>query len=209
MSKAVLVTGQPGCGKTVLVRDLYEHARRRFPTLVYSGFYTAEALCGHPSKAFRVGFDIVTVPGGASGVLARKGLKSKFKTGEYGVDVASFDDLAMPELEVPSGTGLHVVVIDEIGRMEAHSKLFGPAVQKLLEQPNVLLVGSVAAPRYGHKLQLAEDIKAQLGIFVVPMKKSTRQEAKRNAMKALDCMLESALQQHSSEAGGSKKRKRA
>ena len=79
--KAVLVTGQPGCGKTYLVQALYERLRRRLPPATYriSGFYTDEVA--HPSKASRCGFDIVTVPEGKRGVFARKGLSSQHKTG--------------------------------------------------------------------------------------------------------------------------------
>lgn len=208
-TKAVLVTGQPGCGKTVLVQGLYERAAKRHPQASFSGFYTDEACQGHPSKPFRCGFDIVTVPRGTRGVFARKGLRSKHKTGDYGVDVASFENLALPQLQISDDVHLHVVVIDEIGRMEAHSASFGPAVERLLKQPNVVVIGSVAAPRYGHTLQLAEDVKKWPGVTVVPMKKSTRAEAKKVAEAAVDLMLAAMSEESGGSSGtGSRKRKR-
>ena len=49
----------------------------------------------------------------------------------------------------------------KVGRMEMHSERFTKAVQALLEDDNVVLLGSVAAPRYGHVVPLAEQIKVQ------------------------------------------------
>ena len=78
--RAVLVTGQPSCGKTTLVRQLFERAQSRGgDALNITGFVTDEAL----TKGHRTGFDVVTVPTGNRGVLARHGLKSKHKTGAY------------------------------------------------------------------------------------------------------------------------------
>ena len=63
----VLVTGQPGCGKTTAVKKLVEELRAR--GVCVRGFYTDEVLQG----GRRIGFDIVSVPDGRRGPLARKG----------------------------------------------------------------------------------------------------------------------------------------
>ena len=173
--RAVLITGQPGCGKTVLVRHLFDRLSSHLPEAVFSGFVTDEFVKG----TRRCGFDVVTIPGGARGILARHDLKSKFKTGAYGVDVASFESIALPQLSVTGD--LQIVIIDEIGRMEMHSKEFGCRVEALLGADNVYLVGSVAAPRYGHTVPLAEQIKARDDVTVIHMKKSTREEARQTA----------------------------
>lgn len=201
--RAVLVTGQPSCGKTTLVRQLFERAQSRGgDALNITGFVTDEAL----TKGHRTGFDVVTVPTGNRGVLARHGLKSKHKTGAYGVDVASFEALALPELQVTGGDKPQVVIIDEIGRMEMHSTAFGPAVKKLLEAPNVYLIGSVAAPRYGHVVPLAEEIKVRDDVTVIHMKKSTRDEAKAEAERAVDRLLDEMLPSESTSSKNKRKR---
>ena len=87
----VLVTGQPGCGKTTAVKKLVDELRASGASV--RGFYTDEVLSG----GRRVGFDIVTVPDGRRGPLARKGATGP-KVGQYGVDVASFERLALPTL---------------------------------------------------------------------------------------------------------------
>ena len=116
----VLVTGQPGCGKTTAVKALVAALQRRGAKV--RGFYTDEVL----GRGSRVGFDVVTVPDGARGVLSRKGLAGP-KCGAYGVDVEAFERLALPTL-----AGDEVYVLDEIGRMELKSAAFAERVEALL-----------------------------------------------------------------------------
>lgn len=54
-----------------------------------------------------MGFDIVDF-GGRSGVLARKGIKSGPKTGEYTIMVDSFEKIALPSIKVPRRRSEHV-----------------------------------------------------------------------------------------------------
>ena len=94
----VLVTGQPGCGKTTAVKTLVDELRASGASV--RGFYTDEVLQG----GRRVGFDIVSVPDGRRGPLARKGAAGP-KVGQYGVDVAGFERLALPTLSWPAAMG--------------------------------------------------------------------------------------------------------
>ena len=226
MPKAVLVTGQPGCGKTVLVRELYERAVRSVGEACCSGFYTDETL----SSGSRDGFDLVIVGAraGARGVFARKGMKSAHKTGAYGVDVAAFERLALPEIQLDDAHACgastmpwpRLVVVDEIGRMEAHSAEFCTSIRRLLEQPHARLIGSVAAPRYGHTLAIAEETKVVPGVVVLHMKPSTREHTRQLAIAAVDEMVGEMLSEMraarrdcddrtSAAPRGSKKRKLA
>ena len=95
----ILVTGQPGSGKTTAVKKLVEYLQSRGHYC--RGFYTDEVL-DPKNKAHRIGFDVVTVPDNQRGILSRKpghGIKSsKFQTGKYLVDVESFEKLALPSL---------------------------------------------------------------------------------------------------------------
>ena len=141
--KALLVTGQPSCGKTTLVKRLIELAKAA-SSLPISGFVTDEVVAG----SSRIGFDVVSVSSEARGLLARKGLKSRAKTGAYGVDVASFEKIALPLLAQGEGQP-RIVVIDEVGRMEMHSAAFADTVRALLEDDDVLLLGDGQHPLRG------------------------------------------------------------
>ncbi|KAJ0041506.1 hypothetical protein Pint_28711 [Pistacia integerrima] len=83
----------------------------------------------------RVGFEVVTLDG-RTGPLASTIVSSSEShrwptVGKYRVDVASFESLALPELQVREDTDLFV--IDEVGKMELFSSSFFPAVLKVLE----------------------------------------------------------------------------
>ena len=162
----VLVTGQPGCGKTTAVKKLVDELRARGESV--RGFYTDEVLSG----GRRVGFDIVSVPDGRRGPLARKGAAGP-KVGQYGVDVASFERLALPTLGDDDDDDDTIYVLDEIGRMELKSEAFATRVEELLAR-GVRLVGATTAPIYGHRVAFCDRVSATRGVAVHKLTKSTR-----------------------------------
>ena len=176
----ILVTGQPGCGKTTAVKCLSQALQDA--GFQVQGFITEEVL--DDGTGSRKGFDIVAVPDNKRGCLSRKrGLPSHWpRTGPYKVDVDSIDRVAVPSLSIipnkqkdstpddltaSSQKSSHdiissdpqpyptIFVLDEIGRMELHSTKFQETVQKLLDYYDdnqyIRLVGAVTAPRYGHR----------------------------------------------------------
>jgi len=132
MEKNILLTGSPGCGKTTVIRKVVSALE-----IPASGFYTAEE---RPDCGSRTGFSIHTLDG-RSGTLAKVGMNSPWQVGRYGVDLQSVDHLAVESIK-PTGDR-HLIVIDEIGKMECFSSLFRCAVEMALDSLNPVL-GTVA-----------------------------------------------------------------
>ena len=167
-ARHLFLTGQPGVGKTTLVRQLAALAP-------CGGFYTEECR----KQGVRVGFDVVTIAG-ARGPLAREG-RGKAMVGKYAVDVASFEHLALPTLDeaidsTSSSSSLLCCSLDEVGKMELHSHLFLPKVEALLGS-GPLVLGTIPMPRYGHKISEVEAIRARPAVAVVKLTKSNRDVA--------------------------------
>jgi nucleoside-triphosphatase len=165
----ILVTGQPGCGKTTAVQRMVTVLQQRgFPC---KGFYTEEVR----QWGERVGFDVITVPGNQRGVLARKGGPSKWpRTGQYSVDVENFEALALPTLEIQADDDV-VYVLDEIGRMELHSAKFQHQVNQLVAK-GVRLVGAITAPRYGHRVPFCDQVADIEGVDIYNLTRSNRDQ---------------------------------
>ncbi len=123
-----------------MICRLIEALNNRVPL---SGFYTVEVRDGNN---VRIGFDIVTIPQGLRGVLARRsGLPSSFpRTGPYRINLASFEELALPTLRIEHSDGL--LIVDEIGKMELYSPAFRAAIEGLLRNPNSKLLGTTNLP---------------------------------------------------------------
>lgn len=129
MGQKILLTGSPGCGKTTLVLHLAE----RLGLKNLAGFITQEIRSGGQ----RIGFGIQTFSG-REGVLSGIDIRSPFRVGRYGVDVAQFERVVLPELAKEPET-VDLFIIDEIGRMECFSKAFMNAVRNILDSPAPLL----------------------------------------------------------------------
>ncbi|UCC68615.1 MAG: NTPase [Armatimonadota bacterium] len=136
MTKHLLITGPPGCGKTTIVRAVVEQLRQS--SARPRGFWTEEMR----ERGARTGFRIETIAG-ATGTLARVGVSSPHRVGRYGVDIEGFESVGVAEVEAALAEAQRgepvVLVIDEIGKMELFSERFCRAVERAFsEVPHVL-----------------------------------------------------------------------
>jgi nucleoside-triphosphatase len=154
----LLLTGVPGIGKTTLIRAVVE----RLDGVTCAGFYTREKR----RHGQRIGFSIVTL-NGEEGTLASIGRKAP-TVGRYSIDVEGFETLVLPNLD-PSASPAELYVIDEIGRMELHSRKFRDKIIELLAQPTNLLA-TIARKGKG----FVEQIKSRNDIELIEVTRSNR-----------------------------------
>ncbi|GLT26908.1 hypothetical protein SLA2020_019460 [Shorea laevis] len=147
--KCFLITGPPGVGKSTLIMRVFESLKSSNPSFKIQGFYTREIRQGGE----RVGFEVVTLDGRRAPLASTTTSSSESSrwptVGKYKVDVASFESLALPELEVKDDTDLFI--IDEVGKMELYSSSFFPAVLKVLES-NIPVLASIPIPKFGRDI---------------------------------------------------------
>jgi nucleoside-triphosphatase len=125
----LLLTGKPGAGKTTIIRSALAGRRDA------GGFFTGEVR----EAGARTGFSITTLDG-REGLLARKGLRSAVKVGQYGVNIEDVEGVAVSALEAAIDDGaIRLLVVDEIAAMEIASERFRRAVLGALDDPRPVL----------------------------------------------------------------------
>ncbi|MDY6949902.1 MAG: NTPase [Thermodesulfobacteriota bacterium] len=125
----VLLEGDPGVGKTTLLRKIAEGISH----LGIGGFHTQEIR----EKGRRVGFRIETFSG-ESGILSHTKFKTGPRVGKYRVDVPGFERIGVGGLERALSEST-VILIDEIGKMELFSERFKEVVTQCLDSEKVVL----------------------------------------------------------------------
>ncbi|KAI5631877.1 NTPase domain-containing protein [Phthorimaea operculella] len=147
--KFFILTGEPGVGKTTLVKKLTEIVGDK--GVKCSGFYTEEVR----KNRVREGFDVVTLDG-QRGRLARDQTllqgPIKHKVGKYGVLIQEFENVALPTLLKTQDSTTHLLVIDEIGKMEFFSEQFKGRVRDIFSAASDCVVLATIPVRKGDAL---------------------------------------------------------
>lgn len=159
--KNLLLTGQPGCGKTTLVRRVIEQLRDQRA----GGFYTQEIR----RQGKRLGFEAVGL-GGQRAVLAHVVFRSPLRVGRYGVQLEKFEELVDAEL-AGAPDEVDLFVIDEIGKMECYSERFVAAVREVLDG-TVPVLGTVGYKGRG----FIEEVKQRGDVRVIEVTPANREE---------------------------------
>jgi len=129
LKKNIFLTGAPSSGKTTVIRKVIARL-----TLPATGFYTGEErIAGR-----RAGF-VMTTLDGKSGCLAHQDIRSDFHIRRYGVSIENIEKIAVPSIAPCNG---HIIILDEIGKMECFSAVFRRAALTALDSPNIV-VGTI------------------------------------------------------------------
>jgi nucleoside-triphosphatase len=160
MKRACLLTGEPGCGKTTIIKEVLARTNKSA-----GGFYTEEIR----TKGVREGFKIITLDG-KSAVLSHVDIRSPHRVSKYGVDVESMDKTAVTALR-EAIQSKDIVVIDEIGKMELFSSYFKNAVIEALESGKKVL-GTIMLASH----PWADKIKGQPGVEIIKVTRANRSE---------------------------------
>jgi nucleoside-triphosphatase len=146
-------------GKTTCLRRALERIGR--PA---GGFTTAEIR----ERGVRVGFALETLDGRRV-TLAHARRAGPPRVGKYGVDVAALDRVGVPAIRQAVRDG-HLVVVDEIGKMEAASPAFRAAVEDALASPATIL-GTILLAAH----PWADRIKAHPAVTLIEVTAANRE----------------------------------
>ncbi|HZU12916.1 MAG TPA: nucleoside-triphosphatase [Chloroflexota bacterium] len=160
MKTAYFITGGPGSGKTTLIRQVVSTMRMRA-----GGFYTEDLQ----TSGTREGFRIVTLDGQPA-LLARAHHPGSVQVSKYGVDLPELERVGVRALREAMERG-HVMVVDEIGRMQLFSCAFRQVIQQALDGGHPVL-GTLIQGRHPH----ADKIRRHPRAEVLTLTPDNRQE---------------------------------
>lgn len=150
VKKNLLITGLPSVGKTTLIKKLSEALKSFHPV----GFYTEEIREGGERK----GFELISLDG-KKGLLSHKNIRSPYKVGKYKVDIKSFEDFLD---SIPFFNPLtHLIIIDEVGKMECLSDQFKKLLKKILDSKK-WVIATIALKGSGLIAEIKERKDVQL-----------------------------------------------
>ncbi len=116
----VLITGNPGCGKTTFIKEIF----LEFKNLNPLGFYTEEIR----EKGKRVGFALYDKDFNFSGILAHINFNTPYGVSKYFVNLEYFEKF----LRGLNFKEQNLIIIDEIGKMEIFSNYFKNLIIEIL-----------------------------------------------------------------------------
>lgn len=158
MPLKILLTGEPGVGKTTAIKRLLSAFPHHF-----AGVYTEEMRDGD----VRVGFRMCDLDGNA-GILAHLAYTHLPQVAGYGVDVAVVDQIGTAAIQ-RALVANRALVIDELAPMEFFSLAFISSMDAALASPLDLLAGIVYRPD-----PVADAIKARPDVELITLTAANR-----------------------------------
>ena len=160
MKQVYLLTGQPGTGKTSVIKQAIAMMNSKA-----GGFYTEEIR----NQGVRQGFRLITLDGQDS-ILAHIDLDSPHRVSKYGVDIDNLDRVGVSALR-RAAEQYDLVVIDEIGKMELLSANFREAIGQIINCGKRVLGTIMLSPN-----PWADDIKRQPQVNLITVTRTNHQQ---------------------------------
>jgi nucleoside-triphosphatase len=129
------ITGMPSVGKTQTLIKIIEKIEK-------SG-YSVEGMITEPiiENKKRIGFYVVDWQTRDKEVFAHIDMDTKDKIGKYGVDINALENIGVPAIEKAiEDEEIHIIIIDEIGKMEMLSEKFCDVVIEALDSDKPIMV---------------------------------------------------------------------
>ena len=120
------ITGLPGSGKTQTLLRIIQIVEQEGMTV--GGMVTEPII----ERSHRSGFTLTNWITKEHEVLAHEGLKSRQRSGKYGVNLAALEGLGVQALE-QARADADVIVIDEVGKIEVECEAFNRCVVDTLD----------------------------------------------------------------------------
>ena len=169
----ILLTGQPGSGKTTLIKHVIDNA-----DFSVGGFFSNEMRRGNQ----RVGFTINTL-NHRRGILAHVDLGTEHRIGKYFVDVESLDAIGVRAIRDAMKSD-DVIIIDEIGKMELLSENFQQTLIDVLNSQKPV-IGSIMQG----KSKVTDEIKSREDVVVFRVNEDTRSYLLNEIILRIDRLL--------------------
>jgi nucleoside-triphosphatase len=162
--RLLLLTGEPGVGKTTVLLKTVEALRAKDYRV--GGMISREVRsCGG-----RVGFEILDLNDGKTGWLANVNQKTGPQVGKYRVNLENLNDLGATSI-LKAADGSDVTAIDEIGPMELYSDKFIDAVRRAIESQKLVI--SVIHKRAKHTL--IDEIRYRTDVEIYTVTRENRE----------------------------------
>jgi nucleoside-triphosphatase len=163
MPAKLLLRGRPKIGKTTVVERFVELLRNC--GIPVGGFLTRELR----ENDRRVGFAVRDLDGSEE-VIAHQNFATGVRVGRFGVDVATFERVALPALCRALDSDA-VLVIDEIARMELASTGFTVMLGKIMER-----AAPVVATVHVHEHPVTDALLSRADVTVIEVTEGNRDE---------------------------------
>ena len=160
MKQVYLLTGQPGTGKTNLIKQAVAGVKGKV-----GGFYTEEIR----SQGVRQGFRLVTLDG-QDAILSHVNIDSPYRVSKYGVDIDGLDRVGVSALR-EAAEQCDLIVIDEIGKMELFSDNFREVVWQIIDSGKKVLGTIMLSPN-----PWADEIKHQPQVNLITVTRTNQRQ---------------------------------
>lgn len=150
MKNMLLITAPPRTGKSTLIKKVIDNIGEEN----FQGFFTEEIR----ENGERVGFKIKEI-NGKEVILAHVNIKSNYKISRYYVDLESFESFISDFFSKIDNN--KILLIDEIGPMQALSPLFLKSITKLFNTP-VTILGTISFDSHDRIDEIKKSDKIEL-----------------------------------------------